>query len=551
MSKLFSWNALAVFALAFPAGIMAQNAPVVGAIINNYSGVLPALPNYGIAPGSIFVLYGTNLSDNVPLVFQSSVAPGLPLTLNHTSISVTVNGTTTNAAIYYATAGQVAAVLPSTTPAGSGTLKLTYNGQTSSVPITVTASAFGLATLNGAGTGGILATDADYHLITPTASAAPGQTIVMWGSGLGADTANNDRTYPNQQDNLNNAAVYIGGVKANVAFAGRSAFPGVDQINVTIPTIGTSGFQAGCGLAVAVVAGGKVSNFGTVAVNPGNGVCSDPLYGITGTQLTESGTQPTVSSGFVSLIQATLPSNEISAARSHAKTFVPLNPKAQTFTTVNEAIADFSSESGGSFVAGTSFLSLGSCIVDFSSSSTGTVGTFKGLDAGTITLAGGGINTTLTSSPFAAGDYFAQLTTALMGSTAYTFTGSGGKDVGPFSVTVNFPTVLTWTNENSISTVTESQGQLITWTGGAPGTYLDITGNSSSGDGSASADFICLVPVNDQQFTIPSYVLSVLPPGNGQLGIYNATNPVSFTATGINYGTGASGFSSSENVTYQ
>src|SRR5579862_6080173 len=59
-------------------------------IQNNYSFLLPGAPNYGIAPGSIFVVEGQNLNGNPTPVLQSSAAPGLPATLNQTSLSVTV-----------------------------------------------------------------------------------------------------------------------------------------------------------------------------------------------------------------------------------------------------------------------------------------------------------------------------------------------------------------------------------------------------------------------------------------------------------------------------
>src|SRR6202041_1846058 len=133
----------------------------------------------------------------------------------------------------------------------------------------------------------------------------------------------------------------------------------------------------------------------------------------------------------------------------------------------------------------------------------------------------------------------------------YTFTGPGGKDVGPFTATLTFPVPLTWTNESSISAVTESQGQLITWTGGASGTYVYISGNSSlSTDLAVSGSFICLAPVSAQQFTIPSYVLLALPTGTGSLGVFNFSNPVKFTATGIDTGYAEAGVLTDERGTY-
>jgi uncharacterized protein (TIGR03437 family) len=59
------------------------------------------VPNYGIAPGSLFAIQGMNLNNNSTPVLQSSAAPGLPTTLNQTSLSVTVNGVTTTPALYY------------------------------------------------------------------------------------------------------------------------------------------------------------------------------------------------------------------------------------------------------------------------------------------------------------------------------------------------------------------------------------------------------------------------------------------------------------------
>jgi uncharacterized protein (TIGR03437 family) len=569
MSKLLSRNALAALALILPATATAQ--PVINAVANNFSGIAPGLPNYGIAPASLFVIYGSGLCDNVPLVTQTSAPPaGLPQKLNGMTISVTVKGVVTTPAIYYAIPTQVAAVLPSTTPVGTGTITVNYNGQSGVAPLVVTKSAFGILTANLTGAGTIKASNLQYQDITPTASAAPGQTIILWGSGLGADTANNDRTYPLRQDNLNNATVYIGGVKADVIYAGRSLFPGEDQIDVTVPALGaapaleaaslrgrdvahasaldlgralswgegeSSGFQGGCGVSVAVVASGVVSNFGTLPVNTGGGVCSDPELGITGTSsLSSTGT---VKAGIVELSKITVPSSDFDA----------LKPAAQAFTTKYSAFAYFSSATGTTY---TSYLSLENCIVNFGII-TGNV-TSTGLDAGkSIGLTGGGLSAQLAEA--IAGEYVAELASSLTSGTAYKFTGPGGKDVGSFNVNITFPAALDWTNENSISTITESQGQPITWTGGATGTYVVIGGSSSTspplGEEPQAVTFECFVPAGNQQFTIPSYVLLALPKGKGTLGLTNSSTPVAFAATGISHGVALASDTTDENVTYQ
>ncbi len=553
MSKLRAWHAFATLVLTFPAAIPAQ--PVINAVINNFSGLKPGLPNYGIAPASLFVIYGNGLCASAPLVVQSSSAgAGLPQTLNSMTISVTVNGVTTTPAIYYAIPTQVAAVLPSSTPVGTGTITVNYNGQSGTATLVVTKSAFGILTSNLTGNGAITATNLQYQVITPTFSAAPGQYIVLWGSGLGADTANTDRAYPMKQDNLKNATVYIGGVRATVLYAGRSLFPGEDQIDVEVPELGaapafetaeldrevpraSSGFQGGCAISVAVVANDIVSNFGTLPVSPGGGVCSDPVLGITGT----SSTSGTVKGGVVELSKVTAPSSDFGA----------LKPQAQPTTTSYSAFSLFTAKTGNVSVG--SDLSIGNCIVYLPGDPSGTE-TVTFLNAGkSIGLAGGGISAQLPASTV--GEYFATLTNSLMAGTAYTFTGTGGKDVGSFTVTITFPTQLDWTNENSISTVAEAQGQLITWTGGATGTYVDIGGTSSSSptDGSLplSVTFVCFVPQEDLSFTIPSYVLLSLPTGSGSLGITNDSSPVAFNATGISHGVAIAGDTTNINVTYK
>jgi uncharacterized protein (TIGR03437 family) len=526
-----------------------SNGPVISALQNNYSGIPAGFPNYGIAPGSLFVIYGTGLSDPVAPVLQSLSVP-LPLTLNHTSISVTVNGVTTQPAIYYTSATQVAGVLPSTTPTGSGTITVTYNGTAgSSAPILVTTSAFGLDTLSGTGSGEIVATDASGNVIQLTASASPGQTIILWGSGLGADTANDDRTFPNKLDNLNDATVYIGGVQATVAYAGRSQYPGVDQINVVVPSLGavpafqtvnlqdravaahaSSGLQSGCFLWVAVGTGGKVSNIVTLPVNPGGGDCLDPITGLNGTQIAQMSTQGIVHAGTINLVETTQPSVAAGSLSSLAD---------QTFTTSYAAEASFQSEPAATFLESLGSYSSCSYKLTLSGGSSST-GVSTGVDAGPILLTGGGLSVQLPETATGVGSYFQQLASPLLGGSTYTFTGDGAKGddaniVGPFTTHVTFPAPFSWISESSYTTISESQPLEILWSGGDPLGYVQIIGRASTpplGSGpQGSAYFTCVVPGSDNTYTVPSYLLSVLPTGGvGELGVFNLSAPVHFLA---------------------
>ncbi len=96
-------------------------APSIAAqgVKNAASYVDPRLPNGSIAQGSIFNVFGSAMGPSA--IAYASTLP-LPTSLSGTSISVTVNGTAEPCYMFYNSAGQLAAILPSTTPAGTGTI---------------------------------------------------------------------------------------------------------------------------------------------------------------------------------------------------------------------------------------------------------------------------------------------------------------------------------------------------------------------------------------------------------------------------------------------
>jgi hypothetical protein len=357
-----------------------------------------------------------------------------------------------------------------------------------------------------------------------TNSIAPGTTIVLWGSGAGA-TGDSDivfTTSPHAASSL--PTIYIGGVQANVLYAGSAGYPGVNQINVTVP----ASVPTGCGVSVVAVNGSIVSNTITLPINVGGGVCNDPLTGINGSQIGTLTGKSNYNSGVLILIQSTSAGKTISGA---------------------DAIFENVQTTSSSTVSG--ITSVGSCSVTSQATiGTITIPTITGLDAGTITVTGPLGSQTLTTIPTLAGDYIAQLASGFIPASggSFTFTGTGGKDVGSFTSSISYTNPLNWTN-SSIATVTRASGQNITWTGGASGSFVYIGGTSSSS--TASASFVCYAPASAGSFTVPSYVLLALPSGNGTLGITNEATPVSFTASGLDYGTMIVGVSFSISPNYQ
>jgi uncharacterized protein (TIGR03437 family) len=512
-------------------GTVGPTPPAVTGILNNYSFIQPGFPNYGIAPGSLFIIQGSGLADpTAQAVLQSSAAPGIPKTLNGASVSVTVNGTTVQPALYYAIATQLAAVLPASTPVGTGTLTVTYNSTPSATfPIQAVQSALGFGTYGGS----VIATNPTTGVLySYTNSAKPGETIVLWGSGLGAISADSDTIFSSPPHPYSVfPTIYIGGVQANVLYAGDSGYPGVNQINVTIPTT----VSPGCNVSLIAVSGSGStavsSNSVALSVATGGGACSDPAFGITGANITTLSGQSTVKTGTLIIEQLTTPAS------------------SGTGTTVADVgLATFQSVTGASFTG--SAPSIGSC----SLSQTIATGATKslGLDAGSITLTGANSTASFTSNPVVAGSYLAQLASGFIPSTggSFTFTGTGGADVGSFHASVTFPNpLLTWTNTAADATITRSSGAQVTWTGGASGTYVLISGSSTSGN--LTASFNCYTTQSALQFTVPAPILLSLPAGTGSLLVENATNFQSFTASGLDSGAALGAVAQQINATYK
>ncbi len=345
------------------------------------------------------------------------------------SVAITVNGTTTQAIILFSGQGQINAIVPSATPVGTGTVTVTYNGQTSAPePINVVASSFGVFAVNSAGSGPGIVTFADYSLVTINKAANPGETLIIWGTGLGAVSGNEaGGALPGDMPS-NPVKVFIGGTSAALTYRGRSGCcAGLDQIGAVVP----SGVQ-GCSVPVAVQINNVISNFTTIAVAPSGRTCTDAATGLSTAQF----------SSIFSKSSAAVAS--INLSRDTATTPSVLGGAASTTTTD----AGFASFERFTFPAGTSFnsslfrsVSFGACTVTSFNSATLNpyVGlTLVGLDAGpSIMVSGpGGSRSLMPTSGAEKGSYLGQLGNGTPGNYLdpgqYTVSGPGGADVGAF-----------------------------------------------------------------------------------------------------------------------
>jgi uncharacterized protein (TIGR03437 family) len=480
-------------------------APVITQIANNYS-------YSNVAPGSLFVIFGCGLATPGSTAVLQDATAVLPQTLNGASVSVTVGSATSQPALYYATATQIAGVLPSATPTGSGTLTVQYGSHASSpATIDVWPTAFGFDSYDQSGFGMVLATDVNYELLTPTHSAMPNQMVTFWGSGLGADPQDSDTTYTSTPHSITvpqlPLQVLIGGIPATIQYQGRSPYPGLNQINVQIPP----GVPTGCAVSVVAVNSNYqvISNSVTLPVSASGGTCTDPLMGISAAQAASLSGKSNANIGVLAVEQ----SNGVFAEGVATASF---SPAADSLTPTPRGYS-------------APIVSLGSCVGnpvlqgDFASILP------QQLDAGVMTFNGPGGSRSMQSGgtgySLALG-FQDGLWNPLTGGT-YTFSAAGGKDVGAFTASLNFPILEAFPSLSSGAPIAISTtGQIINWTGGSNSQYITFSGTAGS------AGFVCNAPAAAGTFTIPPSALVPLS-GAGTLSVQITTYPQTITIPGI------------------
>jgi uncharacterized protein (TIGR03437 family) len=496
--------------------------------VNVASYANPVLPNGSLAQGGMFTVFGTNLGPAT--LVQAGEFP-LPTALAGTSITVTVGGTTLDCIMIFTSAGQVAAILPSDTPAGTGTMTVTYNGTaTAPFEVTVVPHSFGMFGINSAGSGpGVFTNATTVAVNTISASAAGGEMWDIWGTGLGA-VEFPDGDLPVAQDLGYDVQVVVGGKPAEVVYAGRSGCcSGVDQIRFVVPP-GLSG----CYVPVYLVVEGVPSNFTSISLGASGQACSDP-GGITAGALADG--ELTVGviglsrnsvefdlSGFPSVPQSLNQVSESAIAsysRYDVNAAIRQSLDGAIFTQGACTVYTFQGDQG-----------LPSDPIEPVGLDAGAQTTIAG-PAGTRTLARSELGlyfvNLFSSTPFASkgltkalglqtmraalGEGAEQGSSEFFTGGAYTYTAPGGADVGAHSKQITIGNPVDWTNKDEITTITRSNGQTLTWApfsgdamiSGAAFTQLLDT------DDAFGAGFFCLADGAAGTFHIPAAVLQLLP----------------------------------------
>lgn len=508
-----------VVVVCFTTLCSAQPVIVPDGVLNSASYLPNCTANGGVAQGSIFVLFGSNLG---PQDLRQVTAFPLETTLAGTSIRVTVAGTSVDALPIYTSAGQVAALLRSETPLGNGTITVTYAGVTSApAPIRVVRSAFGIYTLNQGGTGPAVAQNvegANITINTPDAAARPGQLMILWGTGLGP-TPGDESAGPLASSPPGMAVtVWLGNERARMIYAGRSGCcAGLDQLVFEVPT----GVE-GCHVPLAVEAGGVFSNFGSIAIAGGSGRCSDNGP-VTKVELSKSRggllfADVDVQSPFLSFRGQLVQVNFERVPES--------GPVAGQLTSLTDLFL------GGPAAPAGTCLILPPANRDVASLFGNTAIPVAPLDAGVLTFTAESESRRVPQiSP---GVYGLTIEREFLPQGRYEFSnGSGGSDIGSFSVTGEATTAKLSSAPNRIA---RDQALMLTWTAADNDTGLvAIVGSSSSNAcGVKSVAFVCYERASARQFVVPQRIVGQLPPSTSG-GLFGSTGTL--TLTGVNENT--------------
>jgi uncharacterized protein (TIGR03437 family) len=520
-----------MFKKFIPALFLVTSATVAQPRINN-GGILNAASygslsasGSGLAQGAMITIFGEGLG---PAALLSAQALPLPTELAGTRVRIGNQ----DAYLIYTSARQVAAIIPSTIPVGQADATVTFNGQSSPPQrINIVTADFGIFTRNSGGYGAAIiqnfVSESNVPLNQLTASAAPGQTVILYGTGLGGVDVP-DNVAPGVKPARVNVQVIVGGRAVTPAYAGRSPnFPALDQINFVLP----SDVATGCYVPASVRAGNRISNAGTLAIRNAGGICEHPL-GLEDSLLRRLDAGQTITAGFMSLDKynfAGLAGGEAAAAK---------------FAEVDAS--GIFAQSGLRQFAGnlplpvdTSAVVIGApgqCFVTNIDPQTTTDTpdlpanpAVRVLDAGSVLRLAGPSNRTRDLTRVQGGmSYAATLSSSFFGGTAPAFlqagqwqlSGSGGLDVAAFNASITLPDPLTLSSPPT--SVSRNSPLTVNWTGGSANDLVHIAGLSIPGGilnagNSPIGAFVCTAVASARTLTVPSTIVSQLPAADGAI----------------------------------
>jgi len=597
---------VALTALIASSSLPAQGPPEISdnGVVNAASFRPPDFPGGAVAPGSIVSIFGRGLGPGDPV--GNSGLP-LPTQLGPQETKVVVNDVE-RCHLFFVSERQINCQLPHNLLGERVRLRvMTTAGMSEEISIPLAQAGFGLFTMNANGRGPLVAQnfmeDPDparrFRLNGPDRPAQRRQIIVLWGTGLGPTqpAVQAGQGAAGQTPAVNQPQVFVGNRAAVVQYAGRApGFAGLDQIQFPIP----DDTPFGCAVPVRLQLGTQVSNMGSIAIGPGDGFCRDsveevisglshgsivlgsglgrlgagqlgPMSGLGGPFGRGNGPGP----GGPALTKGMGPGMGFGGGVGpgpggvgrggigpfglhpgippHAGglgigTMGSLGPNVVTARFVRLA-----AEAGMDI--GIPPAATDSCTSYFQGPY-GNADLFRGaiqlLDAGTLTLAGPGLNLTLFPEPAGAGVLYSSALPGPLEQGDYSVAGAGGADVGAFGpAELDIPSLLDVTTNLAPGTVvSRAAGLQLVWVGGNADDIVVIHGRSfhiPPGTEAPIRDpmqfrsqaFLCNTSAGNGAFTVPEYVLNALPDGLLNLQVTHlpsADGVARFDAPGLDLG---------------
>jgi uncharacterized protein (TIGR03437 family) len=501
--------------LVLSAPAFAQPSINPGGVVN-VSGEQPVL-----APNAVFAVYGQNLGPSSIVVAS---APNYPATLSGTSITFTPasGGPAITPKLVYSESIAVAGILPSSTPLGIYAVRVTYQNQTSAPQnVTIVAHNFNIATANGIGTGTAQATIGNVNggfslsrfTVSPTPPMAgtftntpahPLDVVSLWGTGGGADPANDTGGSSGDQTAAGNFQVLLGGQTIVPAYTGAVAgYPGLWVLVFTVP----AATPADCFTPLQVSSDGQLSNMTSLPVAAtGQTSCSAQIGPATLSKLDNGG-------------------SIVMAAAVVGNSYFISNGAT---TTISSLGAIFNQYSASEFLIPYSGPTFGACrVLDETYPTGGKEPSYPDsiLNAGSIQYSGPGISGSINGTTGGAGPVYVTSPTLQLGGT-YSLTGLGGTQVAGFpTISATLPTSFSVTNFSGLTTVNRSQPLTISWTGSGFDQVLiliiDAVVTTSTIHGVTVS---CAVDAGPGTYTIPAAALAYLPAGTAQVEVEAVKN---------------------------
>jgi uncharacterized protein (TIGR03437 family) len=203
--------------------------PKINAVVNAADGKLP------VAPGGLISVYGEQMA---PVNLATSEIP-LPTALGESCL--TVNGV--SVPLLFVSSQQINGQLPFNVDGNAQMTLHTPGGVSDNFNFSILPAAPSVFRSGMAGpeTGLATITRDNGELVTPTNPVHPGDTIVIWSTGLGHTSPAIDAGIPSPADPLAYAVIQptvtLGGVGLNILYAGLTpGSVGLNQINATVPS---------------------------------------------------------------------------------------------------------------------------------------------------------------------------------------------------------------------------------------------------------------------------------------------------------------------------